>query len=106
MGVGAIGSRSTTTLFELGAKLEVPERIAPHRFERWGKWRDGVPPHRVYAELAIVPRLDEPRLDEHPELQRHGAERHVAHRAVDGAGGSLAVPQKPEDLAAAGRGDR
>ena len=59
----------------------------------------------IDAELRIRARLHEPGIGEHLELERDRAESDVRHGLVDGAGRQLAVPQQPQNLAAAGRPD-
>ena len=54
---------------------------------------------------VLAAHADESRLAERAELQRDRAERDVRHGRVDVAGGDLAVPHQPQDLAAAGRRD-
>ena len=59
--------------------------------------------------MLLVGLLDVHVLDagrrEAPELQRHGPERHVGHRLVNGAGPQFPIPDQAENFAPARRGD-
>ena len=71
-------------------------RSGIHRIERF-------PLDPVDAELAIDLAFDEPRVEQHFELQRHRTERHVGHRVADGTRRQLLCPEQTQDLAAARR---
>lgn len=97
--------RPASCLFEFREQLEPPERVAPHLLEDGADGRQRRPAGAVEAMPPLHADVDEARLGQTAELQRHGAGRDVGHGPADGAGRPLALPHQPQDLEAAGRGE-
>src|SRR6266536_3268355 len=90
--------RPAARLFEFGGELEPPECVVPHPLERGGHRAERLPSRAVIAEAAVGARAQETRVRQRLELQRHGAEGDVRHRAPDCARALLLVPDEAQDL--------
>src|SRR5437763_1537908 len=79
-------TRTPTRAFQLRRQLQPPQRVVPHPLEHCGDGAERVAARAVEALLLVGARVDQPRARERAELQRHGAEGDIRHRAMDGAG--------------------
>lgn len=101
----ASGTRAASGLLQLRLQLEAPQRIVPHAFEHLTDRSQCFSSGSVEAIPPFGPDIDETSRREAPELQRHGPERHVGHRLVNGAGPQFPIPDQAENFAPARRGD-
>jgi len=81
------------------------QRIRPHRLKHHLDGAERLAVDAIHTRGPFRAALDQTGGEQHLELQRYRTERHVGHGAVDLAGGPVVLTEKPEDLAAARRGD-
>jgi len=96
------GARAPTRFDKLCLKFEVPECVAPHPFEHPADRPEGVTSGMIEPAAAVRAPLDEPSLDERPQLQRDRAECDIRHGLVDRASRHLGAPHEPQNLPSTG----
>jgi hypothetical protein len=73
-------------MFQFRLELQPPQGVLPHAFQRLADRPQRVAPGAVEAMAVLAAAVDESRLRERLQLERHGAERDVTHRGVNLAG--------------------
>ena len=101
----ASGTRAASGLLQLRLQLEAPQRIVPHAFEHLTDRSQCFSSGSVETIPPFGSYINESSRREATKLQRHGPERHVGHRLVNGAGPQFLIPDQAENFSPAWRGD-